>query len=147
MIEKPEDYIERFINAGADIIGFHYEATDVLDDVVEKIREGGKKVGITLSPQTDGEVLKNIIDKFDLVLIMTVNPGFGGQTFMHSQLDKIKYVRKLINKTKKEIELQVDGGINEETAKLVIEAGADVLVSGSYVFGGDMKERIKKLRG
>jgi len=146
MIEKPEDYIERFINAGADIISFHYEATDVLDDVVEKIKEGGKKVGITLSPQTDGEVLKNIIYKFDLVLIMTVNPGFGGQTFMHSQLDKIKYVRKLIDKTKKEIELQVDGGINEETAKLVIKAGADVIVSGSYVFGGDMKERIKKLK-
>jgi ribulose-phosphate 3-epimerase len=147
MINNPEDYVERFANAGADIIGFHYEATENLMKLAEKIKACGKKVGITLSPQTDGEVLKNIIEKFDLVLIMTVNPGFGGQSFMHSQLDKIKYVRKLINKSGKNIDLEVDGGINLETAKLVRQAGANILVSGSYIFNGDLKDRIKDLRG
>jgi len=146
MLAHPEDYIEKFAEAGADIISFHYEATDDLEGLIEKVKACGKKVGITLSPQIDGEVLKNIIERFDLVLIMTVNPGFGGQGFMHSQLDKIKYVRKLIDKVGGGIELEVDGGINDETAELVKKAGADILVSGSYIFGGDLKERIEELR-
>jgi ribulose-phosphate 3-epimerase len=146
MIENPEEYVERFIDAGGDIITFHYEATYDLDNMIKKIKKYEKRVGLTLSPQTKGEILKNIIDKFDLILIMTVNPGFGGQEFMLSQLEKIKYVRKLIDTTGKRIELEVDGGINDKTAKLVRDAGADILVSGSYIFQGDKAERIKKLR-
>lgn len=146
MLSNPDEYVEAFAKAGADIISFHYEATDDLFNIVQKIKSYGVKAGITLSPKTDGEVLKNIINEFDLVLIMTVNPGFGGQGFMHSQLDKIKYVRTLINKTGRDIDLEVDGGINEETAKLVKAAGANVLVSGSYIFSGELRSRINALK-
>lgn len=147
MMDNPDDFIEEFIKAGSDIITVHYEAVTHLDKTISKIKSLGAKAGLTFVPATVESNLEYIMDKLDLILIMTVNPGFGGQKFMHSQLKKIERVRKLIDKSGKQIELEVDGGINEETAKLVKEAGADVLVSGSYVFrGGDYKENIQRLR-
>jgi len=137
MINNPEKHIESFAKAGADIITIHQEASIHLDRAIAQIKYLGKKAGVSIVPSTHEDVLDYILDKVDLILVMTVNPGFGGQKFIESQLEKISNIRDKINKIGKNIELQVDGGINQETAKLVIESGADVLVSGSYVFGSD----------
>ncbi len=136
MIEKPERYLEAFANAGADIITVHAEACIHLDRTIQVIKSLGKKAGVSLVPTTSPEVLDYILPELDLVLVMTVNPGFGGQAFLESQLPKIKTIREKINATGKSIDLQVDGGINAETARQVILAGADVLVAGSATFKG-----------
>ena len=143
MVESPERFIKDFVDAGADIITIHAESTKHLDRAIELIKSYGKKAGVTLNPATPTDVLKYVINKIDMVLIMSVNPGFGGQSFINYSLDKIREVRSM----RPDIDIQVDGGINEETAKLVVEAGANVLVAGSYVFNGDYKEKIQSLRG
>jgi ribulose-phosphate 3-epimerase len=150
MIENPSKYIKEFADAGADIITIHYEAVDDVVEVIKEIKQLGKKAGVSIKPDTDVEVLENIIPELDLVLVMSVEPGFGGQSFMENSLDKIKKLRGWIDATDKEIDLEVDGGINPQTAKLVIEAGADVLVAGSAIFKGnadDYVANIDSLRG
>ena len=143
MVEKPERYIEDFVNAGADIITVHVESTKHLDRTIELIKSYGIKAGVTLNPATPVESLKYIINKVDMVLVMSVNPGFGGQSFIEYSLDKIKEIKNM----RSDVDIQVDGGITDITAKRVIEAGANILVAGSYVFNGDYKEKIDSLRG
>ena len=132
MVNNPDKMIPWFADAGADIITVHYEACEDVVKTLTTIRNLGKKAGLSLRPQTDYKVLKNIIDYVDLILVMTVNPGFGGQSFMSDQLEKISSIRKIIGNRK--IWLEVDGGINPTTASLCVDAGADVLVAGSSVF-------------
>ena len=132
MIEPVSLYIEPFVKAGADIITVHAEADKHLDRLLQQIKSFGIKAGVSLNPATPESVLEYILDKVDLILVMTVNPGFGGQSFIPSQLEKIRKIKKMIQG--RPVELEVDGGINPETAKLCKEAGADVLVAGSAVF-------------
>lgn len=149
MMTNPEDYIEQFIKAGSDIITVHYEAVKNLSGIISKIKGLGVKVGVSIVPDTNEDALDSILDEIDLVLVMTVNPGFGGQKFMDSQTRKIANLRKKIDNRGLKTLIEVDGGINQSTYKKAIEAGADILVSGSYVFGaGKMhyKERIDSLR-
>ncbi|MCF2674407.1 ribulose-phosphate 3-epimerase [Fusobacterium varium] len=142
MIEKPERYIDDFVKAGADIITVHAESTVHLHRVIQQIKAYGIKAGVSLNPSTPVDVLKYIINDIDMVLIMSVNPGFGGQKFINSAIDKIKDVRKL----NKNVDIQVDGGITADTIGKCIEAGANIFVAGSYVFSGDYKERINSLK-
>ena len=145
MVNNPENYIDSMAEAGADIITIHYESCIHVDRVITRIKDKGLKAGLTLVPSTNENVLQYLLDKLDLILVMSVNPGFGGQKFLYSQLDKIRNIKKMIGN--KNIEIEVDGGINEETYKQVIEAGADVLVAGSYVFNSnDYNEAIRKLK-
>ncbi len=134
MINNPDLYIESFAKAGADIITIHAEASTHLDRSLDLIKKSGKKAGVSLVPSSSENSLDYILDKLDLILIMTVNPGFGGQSFLPSQLDKIAKLKQKIIARNLDIKLEVDGGINQETAKLVVEKGADILVSGSYIF-------------
>ena len=142
MIEKPERYIDDFVKAGADIITVHAESTVHLHRVIQQIKAYGIKAGVSLNPSTPVDVLKYIINDIDMVLIMSVNPGFGGQKFINSAIDKIKDVRKL----NKSVDIQVDGGITADTIGKCIEAGANIFVAGSYVFSGDYEERINSLK-
>lgn len=151
MINNPDKHIANFVDAGADIITIHQEASIHLHRSIALIKSFGKKAGVSIVPTTHEDVLDYILPEVDLVLVMTVNPGFGGQKFIDSQLRKIANLRKKINLIAKEqnkiIELEVDGGINNNNAKLVIEAGADVLVAGSYIFNGnDYHQAISSLR-
>ena len=134
MIEQPERYVERFANAGADLITFHYEATEDPRSTLELIRKAGKKAGISVKPHTPIEVVYPLLNMCDLVLIMTVEPGYGGQAFIPEMLEKISALKAEIKSRGVAVDIQVDGGINAETAKLVKAAGADNLVAGSYVF-------------
>ena len=142
MIQAPERYVEDFVKAGADIITIHAESTIHLHRVIQQIRGLGVKVGVSLNPATSIESIKYIIDELDMVLLMSVNPGFGGQSFISSTIEKIKEIRKLNSN----IDIQVDGGITDKTIGSCIEAGANIFVAGSYVFAGNYKERIEKLR-
>jgi len=134
MINNPDQHIKNFADAGSDIITIHAETTHHLDRSIELIKSFGKKAGVSIVPSTHEDCLDYIMDKVDLILVMTVNPGFGGQKFIYSQLKKIENIRNKIIKSGRNIELEVDGGINSETSKQSISAGADVLVSGSYIF-------------
>lgn len=145
MIERPEDSILEYIKAGADYVTIHPEATKHLDRTISLIKDAGAKAGVALLPTSSPDVLEYVLDKIDLILAMCVNPGFGGQNFMENQLGKIKQIAKMIEG--RGVLLSVDGGINDRTAKLCIEQGANMLVSGSYIFNGDYQENIKKLRG
>lgn len=150
MIEPVDPYIQDFADAGADIITIHAEATTHLDRTLQLIKSTGKKAGVSLVPSTPPDVLDYVLDKIDLVLVMSVNPGFGGQAFLSSQLPKIEAIREKIAHSGRDIDLEVDGGINPETAKQCIKAGANVLVAGSAVFkdGPDKyTKNIKALRG
>lgn len=143
------DLVPEFAAAGADIITIHAEATPHLDRSLTHIKSLGKKAGVSICPSTPESVLQYVMDKVDLILVMTVNPGFGGQSFIPSQLRKIQSIRGMISSSKREILLEVDGGINAETSKQVIAAGADVLVAGSAVFTGNAAnyaDNIKALR-
>lgn len=150
MIDRPVRYVESFSKAGADIINIHIEA-DSRDETLRAlsiIRKLGKKPAVTLKPGTPAADVESYIELVDLVLIMTVEPGFGGQSFMPDMLPKIREIRRIINSKKPDCELQVDGGINPETAALCIKAGANVLVAGSDIFKSkDRKKRISLLRG
>ena len=142
MIEKPERYIEDFVKAGADLITVHAESTVHLHRVIQQIKAHGIKAGVSLNPSTPAEALKYIINDIDMVLVMSVNPGFGGQKFIESAVDKIKEVRAM-NST---VDIQVDGGITADTIGKCIEAGANIFVAGSYVFSGNYEERINLLK-
>ena len=136
MIAPIDPYLEAFAEAGADIITVHPEAGPHIHRTLQAIRGLGKKAGVVLNPGTPVEVLDNLMDLVDLVLVMSVNPGFGGQSFIHSQLKKVEAIRKMIDRTGRAIHLEVDGGVNAETARLCVDAGADVLVAGSATFKG-----------
>lgn len=142
MIEKPERYIKEFAEAGADLITVHAEATTHLHRTIQAIKAEGIKAAVSLNPATPVEALKYVIDELDMVLLMSVNPGFGGQKFIPSTLDKIREVKSL----RSDIDIQIDGGITHETIGACIEAGANIFVAGSYVFSGDYKERIENLK-
>jgi ribulose-phosphate 3-epimerase len=144
MINNPEYSLMQYIKAGADYITLHPETTIHLDRTINLIKDAGVKVGVALLPTTSPDILEYILDKIDLVLIMTVNPGFSGQKFMPTQLSKLKKIVNIIGD--KNIIISVDGGINKETAKLCKEQGANLLVSGQYVFDGDYEENITNLK-
>lgn len=145
MIEPVTAYIELFVKAGADIITVHAEADKHLDRLLQYIKSFGVKAGVSLNPATSENILEYVLDKIDLVLVMTVNPGFGGQSFISSQLKKIERIKSMIGSLP--VELEVDGGVNPETARLCRAAGADVLVAGSAVFGnGKYAENIRILK-
>jgi ribulose-phosphate 3-epimerase len=150
MISPVDSYLEAFAEAGADIISFHPEAGPHAHRTVQSIKALGKKAGVVLNPATPAKMLDYLIDEVDLVLVMSVNPGFGGQSFITSQLRKIEAIRKMIDKTGRAIHLEVDGGVDATTAPLCIAAGADVLVAGSATFRGGPDHyaaNIKGLRG
>ena len=136
MISPVDQYLQDFADAGADIITVHPEAGPHVHRTVQAIKALGKKAGISLNPATPAKMLDYLIEEIDLVLVMSVNPGFGGQSFIHSQLKKIEAVRRMIEKSGRDIRLEVDGGVNAETARLCVDAGADVLVAGSATFKG-----------
>jgi len=147
MIENPGKYVEQFAKAGADLITIHAEACDDILSTIDKVKDVGCKVGVSINPETSLDVIKEIIQNVDLVLIMSVHPGFGGQSFIEDVLPKIKKTRDIISKMDKEIYLEVDGGINDKTAKTAIEYGADVLVAGNFVFtSASYKDAIKSLK-
>ena len=149
MIENPEHYVDAYVEAGANFITVHPEATPHIHSVLQKIHKAGVKTGIALNPGTPIEALENVIDIIDLILVMTVNPGFGGQSFLSSQLPKISKIRTIIDDGGHSIDLSVDGGINPITAKLAIDAGANILVAGTSIFkAGDetYSKSIKRLR-
>lgn len=147
MISPVEKYIKDFADAGADIITIHPEATDNIERCVKTIKSLGKKVGVSLNPKTPISSLEKVIDTLDLILVMSVHPGFAGQSFMPEVLSKVKELRKIINAKGLKTDLEIDGGINFETGALAIKAGADVLVSGTTIFSGkSLKDNIQKLR-
>jgi ribulose-phosphate 3-epimerase len=137
MVENPEDYVEPLAKIGADFFVFHVEAAPHMHRLVQNIHEKGMKAGVALNPATSLSLIEEILPDLDMVLIMTVNPGFGGQKFISSTLDKIARLRRMIDKRGLNVDIEVDGGINEATAKLVKEKGANVLVAGSAVYGAD----------
>ncbi|MBI1838533.1 MAG: ribulose-phosphate 3-epimerase [Flavobacteriia bacterium] len=134
MIENPGQYVDAFKKAGADILTVHYEACPHLHRTIQSIKEAGMQAGVALNPHTNIDLLANVIADLDLVLIMSVNPGFGGQKFIQNALTKVKQIKELILKSGAKALIEVDGGVNLETGKKLIEAGADVLVAGSFVF-------------
>ena len=149
MISPVHKYIEAYSEAGADIITIHPEATEDLKASISKIKELKKKVGISLNPETKVSVIKDYLNQIDLVLIMSVNPGFGGQKFMPEVLDKIKELKDIQTKQKIDFDIEIDGGINFENSKIAIKAGANILVSGTTVFksnNGDIKKNIDLLK-
>ena len=146
MISPVHKYIEAYADAGADIITIHPETTEDLKSSILRIKELGKKVGISLNPETKTDVLLNFLDQIDLVLIMSVNPGFGGQKFMPEVLDKIKELKKIKEEKKINFDIEIDGGINFDNTKTAIEAGANILVSGTTIFkcnNGEIKKNIE----
>lgn len=145
MIDNPGNFIDDFINAGADLITVHYEADRHIDRTIGYIKSKGVKAGIVLNPGTPVSVLKNIIKKLDMVLIMSVNPGFGGQSFIDYSIDKIKEVKELKDKFNPNLLIEIDGGINKENIKEVYEAGVDIAVAGSAVYNGDILKNIEEL--
>ena len=149
MISPVHKYIEDFANAGADIITIHPEATDDLQASIKKIKEFKKKVGVSLNPESKLELIENLLDQVDLVLIMSVNPGFGGQKFIPEVLEKVKKLKQLRTDGKLNFDIEIDGGINFENSKSAIEAGVDILVSGTTIFksnNGDIKKNIDLLK-
>ncbi len=149
MISPVHKYIEAYSEAGADIITIHPEATDDLKSSISKIRELKKKVGVSLNPETKIDIILNNLDQIDLVLVMSVNPGFGGQKFMPEVLTKIKELKKIQEEKSLNFDIEIDGGINFENYKIAIEAGANILVSGTTIFksnNGDIKKNIELLK-
>jgi len=148
MIESPDQYIPMFAKAGADILSVHVEACPHLHRTVHLIKEHNLKAGVVLNPHTPVEMIEHILEDIDLVLLMTVNPGFGGQKFIHTVLPKIRRVAQLVKERKLNIEIEVDGGVNEQTAILCREAGANVLVAGSAIYNKeDRAAAIRAIRG
>ena len=148
MINNPSNYIDAFIEAGADIITVHYEADQHIDRTINYIKSKGKKAAISLNPGTPTSVLKDLIANLDMVLIMSVNPGYGGQKFIPYCLDKIREIKEFSNKLNPSLLIEVDGGVDKTNVKEIIEAGANVIVAGSAVFcGGEISDNIKNLRG
>jgi ribulose-phosphate 3-epimerase len=149
MISPVHKYIEAYANAGADIITIHPEATENLEESISKIKSLNKKVGVSLNPESKLDLITNHLEKIDLVLIMSVNPGFGGQKFMPEVLNKVKNLKKIQSKKNMNFDIEIDGGINFDNCQLAIEAGANILVSGTTVFksnNGDIKKNINLLK-
>jgi len=149
MISPVHKYIEAYANAGADIITIHPEATDNLENSIKKIKEFNKKVGVSLNPESKISLITNLLDQIDLVLIMSVNPGFGGQKFMPEVLEKIKDLKKIQQEKNLNFDIEIDGGINFDNCKSAIDAGANILVSGTTIFksnNGDIKKNINLLK-
>jgi ribulose-phosphate 3-epimerase len=148
MISNPDEYIEQYKNAGSDIITVHKEVCGHLDKTLSSIKNTGCKAGVSINPGTDISGLEYVLDKIDLILVMSVNPGFAGQKFINSSIQKIKKIKELVKNFN--IDIEVDGGIDDKTATLVKNAGANILVSGSFIFSGEnksiYKERIASLR-
>lgn len=147
MIQNPSLYFDAFVDAGADLINFHYEAEVHIDRAIEKIRQRGVKVGITLNPATPVTVLEPILHKLDLVLIMSVNPGFGGQSFIPYTLDKVRALKEMARSLHPELLIEMDGGIDSGNIKAAVDAGVDVVVAGSAVYkNGEIQKNIDALR-
>ena len=147
MISNPLDYVDSFASSGADLISFHIESESDVEKTLEKIINAGVKPALVIKPKTPAEAVFPYLEKLAMVLVMTVEPGFGGQSFMADMLPKISAIREKANQVNPDLLIQVDGGIVPETAKLCVEAGADVLVSGSYIFGAkNIKEAVDSLR-
>lgn len=146
MVEEPIRYVEDFAKAGADIITVHVEACKHLNRTISRIKELGLKVGVSLNPATPLSVLEYSLSDIDMVLLMSVNPGFGGQSFIPSTIDKIKDLKDMAKSHNVEFDIQVDGGINAKNVEMVIEAGANVLVAGTAVFGGDIDKNIEDFK-
>ncbi len=147
MISEPLRYIDDFVKAGADIITFHVECDSNVQATIDKIKASGCKVGLSVKPKTPAQAILPYLDQIDMVLVMTVEPGFGGQKFMADMMPKVQEFRKAIDESGKDIDLQVDGGVNEETAKICVQNGANVLVAGSYLFRQkDYKQAVATLR-
>lgn len=147
MIQNPDDFIDDFKRVGTDILTFHYEASTHIHRTIQAIKNAGMKAGIALNPHTPVSLLSEVIEDLDLVLIMSVNPGFGGQKFISNAINKVKELKQLIARKNTECIIEVDGGVNLETGKLLVEAGADALVAGSFVFNSeDPTETIERLK-
>jgi ribulose-phosphate 3-epimerase len=149
MIAPVHKYIEAYADAGADIITIHPEATENLEESISKIKSLNKKVGVSLNPESKIDLIANYLEKIDLVLIMSVNPGFGGQKFMPEVLDKVKQLKKILSEKNLNFDIEIDGGINFDNCQSAIEAGANILVSGTTVFksnNGDIKKNINLLK-
>jgi ribulose-phosphate 3-epimerase len=146
MINQPEKYIDDFAKAGADIITVHAESTIHLNRVLNQIKEKGIKSGVSLNPSTPRWMIENVLDDVDMILIMSVNPGFGGQKFIPSSIDKIKDLKQIINNSKKDIKIQIDGGVTADNIYEITKAGAQIVVAGTAVFGGgNIEQNIKQL--
>lgn len=147
MIDEPIRYIKDFANAGADIIVLHQESTKHLHRAIMAVKEEGKKVGVSLNPATSLDTLEYVLQDLDMVLIMSVNPGFGGQSFIPASLQKIKDLKEMIDKKGLKVDIQVDGGISASNINEIVKAGADIIVAGSAIYGkGDVAENVKELR-
>ena len=142
MVERPERYLKDFAEAGADIITIHAEAVEDLKKVIMTIKDLGIKASVSIKPETKVEVLTEVLPLIDMVLIMTVNPGFGGQSLIPHTIDKVRELRELCNRTGNDIDIEVDGGINIDNVATLIEAGANVIVAGTSVFSGDIKKNV-----
>ena len=146
MIEEPIRYIEDFVKAGADIITVHVEACKDVVATLEKIKECGVKAAITLNPPTPVSAIEPYLDKVDMVLVMSVNPGFGGQKFIPESLDKVKEIRTLLDAKGLDTDIEIDGGVNAGNLASILEAGANVIVAGSAIFSGDVADNVKKFK-
>ena len=144
MIVEPERYVKVFRECGADSITFHLEATENADETIELIRSQGCRVGMSIKPKTPVEVVRKYLSKLDMLLVMTVEPGFGGQKYIPESTERVRQVRKMADEMGLDLDIQVDGGITVDNAKLVLEAGANVIVAGSAVFQGSITENVKK---
>ena len=147
MIVHPERYIKQVADTGAMMMNVHYEACTHINRTIHEIHEAGMRASVTLNPGTPVSMLEDVIDDIDMVLLMSVNPGFGGQAFIENTIDKVKRLRKMIDQTERKVLIEVDGGVQQDTAPRLVKAGVDVLVSGSYVFkAADPKQVIANLR-
>ncbi|WEV45047.1 ribulose-phosphate 3-epimerase [Streptococcaceae bacterium ESL0687] len=146
MVENPDKYVEEFAEAGADILSVHAEATNHIHGTLQKIKAAGLKAGVVINPGTPVELISPVLSMVDQVLVMTVNPGFGGQKFIPECLDKVRLLKKIKDEHAYSYDIQVDGGVDDQTIKLCQSAGANVFVAGSYVFNGDLDQRIQSLK-
>ena len=146
MVTEPERYIQDFVNCGADSITVHVEACEDLERTIERIKDAGVKVGVSIKPATPVNDISHMLEDVDMVLVMTVQPGFGGQKYMDECTEKIQELRELIDKEGLDVDIEVDGGINEDTLETVMKAGANIFVAGSWVFGGDIVTNVRHIQ-
>lgn len=146
MVTEPERYIQDFVNCGADSITVHAEACEDLERTLERIKDAGVKVGVSIKPATPVNDISHMLEDVDMVLVMTVQPGFGGQKYMDECTEKIQELRELIDKENLNVDIEVDGGINEDTLETVMKAGANIFVAGSWVFGGDIAANVRHIQ-
>lgn len=146
MVTEPERYIQDFVNCGADSITVHAEACEDLERTIERIKDAGVKIGVSIKPATPVNDISHMLEDVDMVLVMTVQPGFGGQKYMDECTEKIQELRELIDKENLNVDIEVDGGINEGTIETVMKAGANIFVAGSWVFGGDIAKNVRHIQ-